>query len=452
MNPTQPKRLAPAAQYLRMSTDKQRYSIEAQSSAIAAYAEAEGFEIVQTYKDEARSGVTITGRDGLQTLLRDVLSGAAFSTILVLDVSRWGRYQNPDQAAHYEFLCFEAGVKVRYCADGMIDDGSPTSALLKSIKRVMAGEYSRQLSDRCRSALRRHVMAGAKHGGVAPYGFARQIFNADGSPGRCLEYGERRGPYQVVRLVHGPASEADIVRDMFKWFAEARWEPKDIAKHLNATARPFRDGSAWTTERVRRILRNEIAVGRFVFNRTYCRFGERKAVPRDDWKRVEVAPALIPLSLFDAAQARFTVLHGASQTDADMIRDLQQLLAANGNLTPRMLDHSKSTMGQKAYIRRFGSIEAAWAQVPFTGAIPRRRILSAEACHPDEILRQLKLLLAEMGYLSTRNIHRSPNLPTPRTIGRIFGSLSLAYELAGYVRTQGEMVSGGRKRASLLSS
>ena len=45
-----------AAQYVRMSTDHQRYSTENQAEIIAAYAARRNFEIVRTYADEGRSG------------------------------------------------------------------------------------------------------------------------------------------------------------------------------------------------------------------------------------------------------------------------------------------------------------------------------------------------------------------------------------------------------------
>lgn len=74
------------------------------SGNIRQYAERHGLEIVRTYADEGRSGLRIEGRDGRQRLLADVESGAAdFSTILVYDVSRWGRFQDADESAHYEY-------------------------------------------------------------------------------------------------------------------------------------------------------------------------------------------------------------------------------------------------------------------------------------------------------------------------------------------------------------
>jgi hypothetical protein len=93
--------LIPAAQYQRMSTEQQMYSLANQGAAIAAYAQEHGFEIIKTYCDAGKSGITTKGRNGLKSLLADVLSGAArFNTILVLDLSRWGRFQDPDEAPH----------------------------------------------------------------------------------------------------------------------------------------------------------------------------------------------------------------------------------------------------------------------------------------------------------------------------------------------------------------
>src|SRR5882724_5389514 len=83
--------LVPAAQYLRKSTEHQQYSLENQSTAIQRYADSQGFEVVRTYSDAAKSGLVLRHRLGLRQLLQDVVSGSpAYRVILVYDVSRWG--------------------------------------------------------------------------------------------------------------------------------------------------------------------------------------------------------------------------------------------------------------------------------------------------------------------------------------------------------------------------
>src|SRR6266496_4773803 len=108
----------PAVQYLRMSTEHQQYSLENQSAAIQKYAKSHGLEVMQTYSDAAKSGLVLKRRHGLRQLLQDVVGGtASYRAILVYDVSRWGRFQDTDESAHYEFLCKSAGIPVHYCAE-----------------------------------------------------------------------------------------------------------------------------------------------------------------------------------------------------------------------------------------------------------------------------------------------------------------------------------------------
>lgn len=115
----------PAAQYLRMSTEQQHYSLENQAICIQRYAASKGFEIVQTYFDPGKSGLSLRHRSGLRQLLKDVVDGSAqYLAVLVYDVSRWGRFQDSDEAAHYEFLCKSAGVPIHYCAETFPNDGS----------------------------------------------------------------------------------------------------------------------------------------------------------------------------------------------------------------------------------------------------------------------------------------------------------------------------------------
>ncbi len=106
-----------AAQYVRMSTEHQQYSTDNQKDTIRTFAAKHGMEIVRTYADDGKSGLNIEGRESLQRLLNDIQSGNAdFSVILVYDVSRFGRFQNTDQAAYYEYVCNMANIRIEYCA------------------------------------------------------------------------------------------------------------------------------------------------------------------------------------------------------------------------------------------------------------------------------------------------------------------------------------------------
>src|ERR1700679_2668756 len=185
--------LIPAAQYLRMSTERQQYSLENQSIAVRCYSEAQGFEIVQTYSDAAKSGLVLAKRPGLRQLLQDVVSDkCTYRAILVYDVSRWGRFQDSDEAAHYEFLCKSAGAPVHYCAETFANDGSLSSLIAKALKRTMAGEYSRELGVKVLEGQRRLARLGVKQGGMPGYGLRRMLISGDGTRKQLLAIGERK--------------------------------------------------------------------------------------------------------------------------------------------------------------------------------------------------------------------------------------------------------------------
>src|SRR5260370_7632860 len=133
-----------AAQYVRMSTEHQQYSPENQLEVVRQYAASHNMEIVQEYSDHGRSGLNIAGREGLNQLMSDVESKRTdFSALLVYDVSRWGRFQDVDESAYYEYVLKRAGIRVHYCAEQFENDGSMSSSLLKTLKRSMAAKYSR---------------------------------------------------------------------------------------------------------------------------------------------------------------------------------------------------------------------------------------------------------------------------------------------------------------------
>lgn len=157
-----------AAIYVRMSSNPQDHSIQHQIDALYIYAHNNGIEIVMVYADTGKSGLHLSGRDGLMSLLADVQAGtAAYEVVLVYDVSRWGRFQDIDESAHYEFLCRQAGVQVIYCAEDFASDGSPMYALMKGMKRIMAAEYSRELGVKVLLAQCSFSKMGYKQGGAA---------------------------------------------------------------------------------------------------------------------------------------------------------------------------------------------------------------------------------------------------------------------------------------------
>src|SRR5216683_1644440 len=213
-----------AAQYVRMSTDYQRYSIENQSAVIAAYAQAHDLSIVRTYPDEGESGLALKNRPGLIRLLDDVRSDHAdFDHILVYDVSRWGRFQDVDESAHYEFICKQAGIKVAYCAEQFDNDGSMLSSIVKNIKRVMAAEYNRELSAKVHAGATRLARLGFKMGGPVGYGLQRLVVDEKFQPKGILKAGERKFLItDRVKVRPGTADQIEVVRWIFEEFLRGK--------------------------------------------------------------------------------------------------------------------------------------------------------------------------------------------------------------------------------------
>ena len=136
-----------AALYVRTATEHQQYSTDTQSDKIRDYASKRGIVIVRTYSDVGKSGLSIFGRTGFQKLLSDVDSGQAdFNLILVYDNSRWGRFQDPDEGAYYEYVGERAGIQVTYCTEQCGNNSASVSTIVRAIKRSMAYEYRRELS------------------------------------------------------------------------------------------------------------------------------------------------------------------------------------------------------------------------------------------------------------------------------------------------------------------
>jgi DNA invertase Pin-like site-specific DNA recombinase len=262
-------KLVPAAQYLRMSTEQQQYSLLNQAAAIAKYADLRGFAIVKTYEDAARSGLVLRERPGLRELLKDVVaSDVPYKAILVYDVSRWGRFQDSDESAAYEFICKSAGVPVHYCAEQFANDCSISSSVMKALKRAMAAEYSRELGVKSYEGQKRLVELGFKMGGSPGYGLRRMLLSPTGERLRVLKPGEYKAvSSDRVILVPGPKCEVSVIRRIFS-MALKGMNASAIARELNRLKIKFTDDHPWTPFGISRTLKHRKYVGCSVWGQT----------------------------------------------------------------------------------------------------------------------------------------------------------------------------------------
>ncbi|VVE38051.1 serine recombinase [Pandoraea anhela] len=342
-----------AAAYVRMSTEHQQYSTENQKDVIFAFAESRDLDVVKVYADEGKSGLTLGGRLSLQSLLRDVESGAAdFSVILVYDVSRWGRFQDPDESASYEIRCKQAGVQILYCAEQFENDGSPISSIIKSVKRTMAGEYSRELSVKVHAGQTRHVLNGFRQGGVAGYGLRRVRVDQFGAVKGELARGEHKAiQTDRVILVPGPDDEQRIVRGIYRLFVDEGRSEVEIAASLNQEGVRTDRGTDWTRGTVHQILINDKYVGDNVWNRTSFKLKhERIRNPPASWVRAEnVFEPVVDRMMFEAAR-QIILARSYRLSDADMLHALRQLLHRSGYLSGIVIDEAPTCPSGSAYV------------------------------------------------------------------------------------------------------
>ncbi|QEW18689.1 RepB plasmid partitioning protein [Marinibacterium anthonyi] len=282
----------PAVAYVRMSTDHQKYSTENQLDVIRSYAAARGLQILRVFEDSGRSGLRLDGREALQNLMGEVQSGQAdFKAILVYDVSRWGRFQDADEGAYHEHVCSRAGIRVHYCGEQFENDGSIGSNLLKTVKRVMAGEYSRELSVKVFAGQCRLVELGFRQGGAAGYGLRRVLIDEHGNPKGELSRGEQKSlQTDRVILVPGPEEEQQVVQRMYEMFVNEGRPERAIAEVLNAEGHRTDLDRPWTRATVHQVLTNEKYIGNNVFAKVSFKLKQRRVVnPREMWIRAEGA-------------------------------------------------------------------------------------------------------------------------------------------------------------------
>ena len=361
--------LGRAAQYVRMSTEHQRYSTENQGDAILEYAARRGLEVVRTYADEGKSGLRLDGRDALKRLIEDVQTGKAdFTTILVYDVSRWGRFQDADESAYYEYICRRAGIAVQYCAEQFENDGSPVSTIVKGVKRAMAGEYSRELSAKVFAGQCRLIEIGYRQGGPAGYGLRRMLVDQNGTHKAALGRGEHKSiQTDRVILVPGAPVEIETVQWMYRAFVEEGKLEQEIADLLDSRHVQTEDGRSWTRGRVHQVLTNPKYVGDNVWNRRSYKLKKLRIRNEPEmWVRSNGAfEPIVERHLFDAAQA---IIQNRSRrmSEEDMLDCLKTLYQARGHLSGLIIDEAADLPSSSTYSARFGSLGRAYQLVGFT--------------------------------------------------------------------------------------
>lgn len=317
-----------AAIYARFSTDRQNdRSVEDQVESCRALASREGLTVVSVFSDRARSGATMHGRDGIRAML-SAAAERTFDVLVCESTSRIGRDQE-DRAGIHKRLKF-AEISILTVTSGVI------TQLMDGVTAAMDSQQLADLKIMIRRGMAGNILEG-KHNGGPPYGY------------RTIK-GET-GQLEIVE------SAADVVRSIYERF-NAGEGPREIAGALNRDNVAPPRGGYWRAstlhgdvQRGFGILRNEIYIGRIIWNKTrkvlHPDTGKRIArlnTP-DQWQRSE-APHLRIVSddVFEAAAARLRGTGTARKPYKRSGRMLSGLLrcgACGAGMSMKDYDHGK---------------------------------------------------------------------------------------------------------------
>ena len=367
----------PAAAYVRMSTDHQDYSTDNQMEAIRKYAERFNLKIEIKFSDEGKSGVTIDKRNGIKNMLELIKSGKArFKHILVYDISRWGRFHDPDEAAYYEFECKKAGIKVHYCAEMFKNDGSLAADLSKIVKRKMAHEMVRELSVKVLQGQCNLIRRGYKQGGFAGYGLRRALIDEKGNFKCILRHGERKSiQSDRVVLTPGPPDEIRNVRRIYSMFIDNGKKEGEIASTLNSEGILSDLGRKWTIASIRQILTNEKYIGNYLFNKVSQRieiqnpYSPKRITrknPPEDWVRYEGGfKAVVEKERF--MRVREIMAERAKKFSNEyLLEKLRQLYGKHKMISGVLINETVDMPSSAVYAHRFGSLIRAYHAVGYT--------------------------------------------------------------------------------------
>lgn len=408
-----------AVAYVRMSTERQTYSIANQVDRIKKYAEDHDMDIVTVYDDAGKSGLTMRGRPGLSRLIADVQNVHDFTVVLVYDISRWGRFQDLDESAHYEHLCRSNGVSVAYCAESFINDDSLYAAVAKVLKRAAAAEFSRDLSAKVFAGQCRLVKMGYKAGGGAPaYGLRRALLDASGEGMTILERGQWKAiQSQHVILVPGPEEEIGIVNQIFKWYAEDGIGDRKIAAVLNSQRVPSGYKTPWTPDIIRGMLRNEKYIGNMIFNKSSFKLRKRAVRnPPDEWVRCNGAfPAIVPEQLFHTAQCERDRRY-RRYSSSELIAALQRIYKAHGRISSTLIDIDPESPTARLIARHFGTLFDALQLAGLPPNISNDFLISRSRNYRyrEQIVKEVMALVAAAGGQADRYKERHAMLLNSR--------------------------------------
>lgn len=298
------------AYYRHSAEDKQEFSVPIQRERVEKFAAENNIEIIHEEADEGKSGLD-ANRPGFQRLLNDWIrnkSAPSFKYILVLDVSRWGRFQDLDAPGHYTFECTQNGKELVFVTRGFTNEGDRLgSSAVTLMERFEAARFSERLSEKVFFGSMNISKQGYSVGGTACYGMSRLLLDEHKQPMGILKKGQHKA-ISNARITFVPAGDetTEVVREIFNAYANTWDSTTVISDRLNERGIISPGGKLWTKDSVIRILRNEIYIGTRIYNRTWSKLKRgHRSNPRNEWVIIPDAfPLTVEKEIFYKGQER----------------------------------------------------------------------------------------------------------------------------------------------------
>jgi len=405
------------AYYRHSAQDRQEYSIPIQSQQVRKFAAEHGIEIIKEFKDYGVSGLSSKGRDQFLEMLQYVAEGPEeFDYVLVLDMSRWGRFQDLVLSPYYIGLCQQYGKKVIFTDIGIPKEDDLVHFLRLNVESYRAATYSKELSDKVFKGCANIAKHGFRAGGPPPYGLHRLLLDEQKKPVQILKPGQRKSiQNQRVTLTPGDKDEIAVVKNIFRTFVKKRCSPKDIAERLNNEQILSPGQRQWTSDSVVSILNNELYIGTMVYNKTSQKLQSKtKYNPKDEWIRTEGAfEAIVEKELFHQAQAILNTMEQErlrKYSDEDMLSKLKKIYDKCGIVSVKQISARKEMVSAATYSKHFLSIDMAFQNM-FHKILERTRKSVAEQL--SSIAKQIEQFEDYFVLNDSLSVLVQPSVPVP---------------------------------------
>ncbi len=300
-----------AALYVRLSKEDGNdisLSVQNQSQRLLDYLHENRAELVFAgfYVDDGFTGTDVN-RAAFQRMLADIRARRV-NCVVVKDLSRLSR--NYIEAGHYmeqlfveldvRFISLELPALDSYRAPEMMN------SILVPLQNVINDDFCRQTSIKVRSVLNNKRKNGEFIGAFAPYGY-------------------RKDPRNKHRFLIDEEA-ADVVRNIFRWYALDGMSKRSIAKRLNETGIPnpaqykrvsglnyhnphtLENDGLWSAATVSKILSNPTYLGHMVQGRSRVKSYKvhtQTNVPRGEWiTAADTHAPIISEAVFQQARER----------------------------------------------------------------------------------------------------------------------------------------------------